>query len=65
MRFFAWGTDERFKAMIEIPRKFAGRPPVSLLHSRQGAKKKELELSCLGQFLSYQMCEDFLCGLGW
>jgi putative DNA methylase len=32
------------KAMIEIPPKFAGRPPVSLLHSRQGAKKKELDL---------------------
>ncbi len=32
------------KAMIEIPPKFAGRPPVSLLHSRQGAKKKELNL---------------------
>ena len=32
------------KAMIEIPPKFAGRPPVSLLHSRQGAKAKELDL---------------------
>jgi putative DNA methylase len=32
------------KAMIEIPPKFAGRPPVSLLHGRQGAKKKELDL---------------------
>jgi putative DNA methylase len=32
------------KAMIEIPPKFAGRPPVSLLQSRQGAKKKELDL---------------------
>jgi len=32
------------KAMIEIPPKFAGRPPVSRLHSRQGAKKKELDL---------------------
>jgi putative DNA methylase len=32
------------KAMIEIPPKFAGRPPVSLMHSRQGAKKKELDL---------------------
>jgi putative DNA methylase len=32
------------KAMIEIPPKFAGRPPVSLLKSRQGAKKKELDL---------------------
>jgi len=32
------------KAMIEIPPKFAGRPPVSLLHSREGAKKKELDL---------------------
>ena len=32
------------KAMIEIPPKFAGRPPVSLLHRRQGAKKKELDL---------------------
>ena len=31
------------KAMIEIPPKFAGRPPVSLLQSRQGAEK-ELEL---------------------
>ena len=30
--------------MIEIPPKFAGRTPVSLLHSRQGAKKKELDL---------------------
>lgn len=32
------------KAMIEIPPKFAGRPPVSLLQSRPGAKKKELDL---------------------
>lgn len=32
------------KAMIEIPPKFVGRPPVSFLHSRQGAKKKELNL---------------------
>lgn len=32
------------KAMIEIPPKFAGRPPVSLLQSRQGAKNKELDL---------------------
>ncbi len=32
------------KAMIEIPPKFAGRPPVSLLQSRQVAKKKELDL---------------------
>jgi len=32
------------KAMIEIPPKFAGRPPVSLLQSRQGARKKELDL---------------------
>ena len=32
------------KAMIEIPPKFAGRPPVSLLQSRQSAKKKELGL---------------------
>jgi len=32
------------KAMIEIPPKFAGRPPVSLLQSRQGVKKKELDL---------------------
>lgn len=32
------------KAMIEIPPKFAGRPPVSLLHSRHGANKKELDL---------------------
>lgn len=32
------------KAMIEIPPKFAGRPPVSLVQSRQVAKKKELDL---------------------
>jgi putative DNA methylase len=32
------------KAMIEIPPKFAGRSPVSLLQTRQGAKKKELDL---------------------
>jgi putative DNA methylase len=32
------------KAMIEIPPKFAGKPPVSLQKSRQGAKKKELNL---------------------
>jgi putative DNA methylase len=32
------------KAMIEIPPKFAGRPPVSLLQSRQGAKTKEFDL---------------------
>ncbi len=32
------------KAMIEIPAKFAGRPPVSLSQSRQGSKKKELDL---------------------
>ncbi|MEO7300517.1 MAG: DUF1156 domain-containing protein [Verrucomicrobiota bacterium] len=32
------------KAMIEIPPKFAGRPPVSLLHRRQGAEKKDLDL---------------------
>jgi putative DNA methylase len=32
------------KAMIEIPPKFAGRPPVSLLQSRQGVKKKDLDL---------------------
>ena len=32
------------KAMIEIPPKFAGRPPVSLSQSRQGEKKKELDL---------------------
>lgn len=31
------------KAMIEIPPKFAGRPPVSLLQSSQSAKKKELD----------------------
>ncbi len=31
------------KAMIEIPPKFAGRPPVSLMQSSQGAKK-ELDL---------------------
>lgn len=30
------------KAMIEIPPKFSGRPPVSLLQSRQAATKKEL-----------------------
>ena len=32
------------KAMIEIPPKFAGRPPVSLMHSRQGTKLKGLDL---------------------
>jgi putative DNA methylase len=32
------------KAMIEIPPKFAGKPPVSLRQSRKGAKKKELDL---------------------
>jgi putative DNA methylase len=32
------------KAMIEIPPKFAGRPPVSLLQSRRGAKENELDL---------------------
>ncbi len=32
------------KAMIEIPPKFAGRPPVSLLLSRQVAKTKEFDL---------------------
>lgn len=32
------------KAMIEMPPKFAGRPPVSLQHSRQSAKKNELDL---------------------
>src|SRR5213596_1305335 len=32
------------KAMIEIPPKFAGKPPMNLLQSRQGAKKKELNL---------------------
>ena len=32
------------KAMIEIPPKFAGRPPISLLHRSQGAKKKDLNL---------------------
>lgn len=32
------------KAMIEIPPKFAGRSPVSLLQSRKLAKKKELGL---------------------
>ena len=32
------------KAMIEIPPKFAGRTPVSLLQSRQSAEKKELDL---------------------
>jgi putative DNA methylase len=32
------------KAMIEIPPKFAGRPPVSLMHSREGTKLKGLDL---------------------
>jgi putative DNA methylase len=32
------------KAMIEIPPKFAGRPPVSHLQGRQGPNKKELDL---------------------
>ncbi|MEY3479989.1 MAG: hypothetical protein RIQ71_764 [Verrucomicrobiota bacterium] len=32
------------KAMIEIPPKFAGNPPVSVLKTHQGAKKKELDL---------------------
>jgi putative DNA methylase len=32
------------KAMIEIPPKFAGGPPVSLTHSRHGSKKGELDL---------------------
>ncbi len=32
------------KAMIEIPPKFAGRPPVSRLHSREGAKENQLDL---------------------
>ena len=32
------------KAMIEIPPKFAGRPPVSQLQSRRSEKKKELDL---------------------
>jgi len=32
------------KAIIEIPPKFAGRPPVSRLHSRKSAKKMELDL---------------------
>jgi putative DNA methylase len=32
------------KAMIEIPPKFAGRPPVSLMHSRKGAKQAEMDL---------------------
>ena len=32
------------KAMIEIPPKFAGRLPVSLMQTRQRAKKKELDL---------------------
>ena len=32
------------KAMIEIPQKFIGRPPVSLYQSCQGAKKNELDL---------------------
>ena len=31
------------KAMIAIPPKFAGRPPVSLLQSHQGSKKKQLD----------------------
>ena len=30
------------KAMIEIPPKFAGKPPVSILQSRKGEKKMEL-----------------------
>ena len=33
------------KAMIEIPPKFAGRPPVSLLHSRQAVKKGKKALN--------------------
>lgn len=33
------------KAMIEIPSKFAGRQPVSLLDSGQSEKKKELDLN--------------------
>ena len=32
------------KAMIEIPPKFSGRPPVSLLQGRKGAKRTELDL---------------------
>ena len=32
------------KAMIEIPPKFAGRPPISLPQNRLGAKKGELDL---------------------
>jgi putative DNA methylase len=32
------------KSMIEVPPKFAGRPPVSLLPSRRVSKKKELDL---------------------
>lgn len=32
------------KAMVEIPPKFAGRRPVSLMHNRQRAKHGELEL---------------------
>ena len=32
------------KAMIEIPSKFTGRPPVSRLPCRQGENRKELEL---------------------
>jgi len=56
--------------MIEIPPKFAGRPPVSLLHSRQGAQKKELKLSALDGFCPTKCArifieqENFLCRLG-
>ncbi|NTU49923.1 MAG: DUF1156 domain-containing protein, partial [Desulfobulbaceae bacterium] len=32
------------KAMIEIPPKFARRPPISLLRTRQGANQKSLDL---------------------
>jgi putative DNA methylase len=32
------------KAMIEIPALFAKHPPVSLIHSRRGDKKRELDL---------------------
>jgi putative DNA methylase len=32
------------KAMVEIPPKFAGRRPLSLIHNRGGANKKELDL---------------------
>ncbi len=48
------------KAMIEIPPKFAGSPPVSLLHSRQGAQKKELKLSALDSFCLTKYARIFI-----